>query len=391
MSQPEPAHNSPRARDRPIRVAMSALRYPPAIGGVERYLADVVAAGPASGRYEVAVVSSDLAVHSTGERLPGSTAVDGIDRRVARPLLGRWRYPILDGLRPSLLDLAAASDVVHASPLHYHSFDAVLRAARSIDRPLVLNLMAYPRRRTYRPYYAAVARAIRRTSSTVVHISDHELGVLRELRLVDDRTPLVRIPPLIGENPPARPVRAPLEDRALRLLFVGRLDRGKGVADLPAVFDGLEQRGLDVELTVAGPSGPAEAALAAAARDRPGMHLVGGVSDEERDRLLAEADLLVLPSRYEAFGMVLAEAMRSGAIPVAYPVGAVPEVLGHGRYGLLSDGMEPSGLATAIADALRDPDELAALRHRAWDHAAATYGRERWEAAWADLFEAVAG
>jgi glycosyltransferase involved in cell wall biosynthesis len=78
------------------------------------------------------------------------------------------------------------------------------------------------------------------------------------------------------------------------------------------------------------------------------------------------ADVLVLPSRAESYGMVVAEALARGLPVVATDVGGVPEALGHG-----ADGTRPGLLVP--------PDDPAALRHalRAWLEDADLRGRLR--------------
>src|SRR5208282_3562313 len=63
-----------------------------------------------------------------------------------------------------------------------------------------------------------------------------------------------------------------------------------------------------------------------------------------------------LPSEWEAFGLVLLEAMAARTPIVATSVGAVPEVLEGGRDGLLVPYGDPSALARALQDVLNDPD-----------------------------------
>jgi N-acetyl-alpha-D-glucosaminyl L-malate synthase BshA len=70
-----------------------------------------------------------------------------------------------------------------------------------------------------------------------------------------------------------------------------------------------------------------------------------GVVDEVAP-LLAEADLLLLPSETESFGLVALEAMASGVPVIASRVGGLPEVVEHGVSGFL----EPVGDVDAMAD-----------------------------------------
>jgi glycosyltransferase involved in cell wall biosynthesis len=81
----------------------------------------------------------------------------------------------------------------------------------------------------------------------------------------------------------------------------------------------------------------------------------GYVADTERQRLYAEASMLVLPSLEEGFGMTLVEAMQAGVPVIASDRGALPEVVGEA--GILVDPTSAAGIAAAIERLLDSPDE----------------------------------
>jgi glycosyltransferase involved in cell wall biosynthesis len=87
------------------------------------------------------------------------------------------------------------------------------------------------------------------------------------------------------------------------------------------------------------------------------------------DRSYAGADLLVLPSRGETYGMVVTEALAHGLPVVAADVGGVPEALGHGAGGARPGALVPPGDPAALAAALRAWLGDAGLR-RMWRRAA---------------------
>ena len=108
----------------------------------------------------------------------------------------------------------------------------------------------------------------------------------------------------------------------------------------------------------------------------------------ELDRCYAAADLLVLASRAETYGMVVTEALAHGLPVVATEVGGLPEALGHGadgtRPGLLVEPEDPAALGSALAAWLGDAELRARLRRAA---------RERREAlpGWPVTTSVVAG
>jgi glycogen(starch) synthase len=154
-----------------------------------------------------------------------------------------------------------------------------------------------------------------------------------------------------------------------RVVFLGRLTRSKGVDTLAAAAARLRTPGVQVVLVG---DGPARAQVEAASR-RLGVdgrvHITGFVPHHRTPAVLASADLIVLPSVYEELGTVLVEALQVGLPAVATDVGGIPEVVEHGRTGLLVKPGDPAALAAAIDAVVGDPEVArrmgAAARERA--------------------------
>ena len=90
----------------------------------------------------------------------------------------------------------------------------------------------------------------------------------------------------------------------------------------------------------------------------------GPQSEGELAGSYGAADVLVLPTRAETYGMVVTEALARGLPVVATHVGGVPETLGHGADGVRPGLLVPSDNATALAEALRAWLEDTGLRRR---------------------------
>jgi glycosyltransferase involved in cell wall biosynthesis len=99
------------------------------------------------------------------------------------------------------------------------------------------------------------------------------------------------------------------------------------------------------------------------------LRFAGALTEEDLSRSYGEADLLVLPSRSETYGMVVTEALARGLPVVAADVGGVPEALGHGadgsRPGMLVPPEDPAALGAALRAWLGDADLRRRLRRAA--------------------------
>jgi phosphatidylinositol alpha-mannosyltransferase len=153
----------------------------------------------------------------------------------------------------------------------------------------------------------------------------------------------------------------------LRLLFVGRAEERKGLPVLLRAFEALRSAGVDARLTVAGAAAEEVDPLLL---DPEGVEVAGRVSDEEKWRLLGEADLLCAPSLGgESFGMVLTEAFASGTPVVASDIAGYRDVVRDGVDGVLVPAARPVDLGEALRSLVLDPERrermAAAARERA--------------------------
>lgn len=120
-----------------------------------------------------------------------------------------------------------------------------------------------------------------------------------------------------------------IPDRRPIVSFIGRISAEKGWQDLPALVERLSEKGVFLLICGDGPDrGKLEAALAAISR-QGWWTITGFVSPAEVKKALKISDLMILPSRREAFGSVLLEAMAAGVPTVAYAVGGVTDVAGR--------------------------------------------------------------
>lgn len=147
-------------------------------------------------------------------------------------------------------------------------------------------------------------------------------------------------------------------DGTKNIFFVGRLEERKGVMDLLKAYRLLRKAGCDCRLLLAG-AGPLEKQVRRylLTRRTGGVELLGRVSDAEKARLFATADVFVAPATgRESFGIVLLEAMAAGRAIVASDIHGYRSVVRRGEQGLLVPPHEPRALAGAIARILSDDE-----------------------------------
>ncbi|MDI1446258.1 glycosyltransferase family 4 protein [Polyangium sp. 6x1] len=166
--------------------------------------------------------------------------------------------------------------------------------------------------------------------------------------------------------PPSRARGAPV-----RLLFLGALTPRKDPLCLLEAFAAVAARAV---LTLAGPADRdalyAARVLAAASRFGSRVRVTGALPDETLARELGAHDVLVLPSRYEGYGIALAEAASHGLAIVSCHAGAIPEVVRHGEEALLVPPGDARALEAALVRVVHDEERLDAMQHAALRRAA---------------------
>jgi D-inositol-3-phosphate glycosyltransferase len=168
-------------------------------------------------------------------------------------------------------------------------------------------------------------------------------------------------------------------------LFVGRIQPLKGADLAVRALAELETRQANLVI-VGGPSGPdgigelvALHALVAELGLQARVHFVAPQPHEQLADYYRAADVCVVPSRTESFGLVALEAAACGTPVVAANVGGLRLLVEHGTTGYLVDERAPAVYAAMIDRVLRDGSEVMG------DHAVARSARYRWSIAAARL------
>lgn len=167
---------------------------------------------------------------------------------------------------------------------------------------------------------------------------------------------------------------------SVTILYTGRFVDRKGIRELLDAAPAILEAEPNARLVMAGGHRDAVAGdladywLPSACEPvRNRILFTGWLNSDQMASWYASADILVVPSWYEPFGMVVLEGMLYGLPIVAASVGGPKEILVHGRTGLFCEPKDVSSLAAQIVRLIRDP----ALRLRIGREAAVEV-RSRW-------------
>ena len=170
------------------------------------------------------------------------------------------------------------------------------------------------------------------------------------------------------------------------MLFAGRLEYEKGVQDLLAALPRIRRTHPGTTLTIAGTGTQQEWLLEQARRHRisKAVTFLGAVGHDDLVALMHRCDAIVLPSRYEPFGIVALEAAATGAPLVVSTAGGLGEAVTEPTTGLTFAPADVAGLAAAVRATLSDPGAAAERARRARARLTAEFS-------WAEVAERTAG
>ena len=348
----EPASNGS------LRVLHIGKFYPPAHGGVEVFLAELIAAQRAQGIDAAAIVH-------------GQPQAGDPEWLVRVPVQAHLVYaPIALGFRAAL---ATAIKRFGPDVLHLHMPNNAVFWALTLPSAAKLPWIVHwhadvERQRTalriayllYRPFEQAVLERATRIIAT----SPPYLDASEPLRPWRDKCSAIPLGLRLGTGShDVLPAVAPSStlQRPLQLLAIGRLAYYKGFDTLVRAVATMT----DVELQIAG-DGETRRELESLIRrltpagKAPSVRLLGSVDDNTKDRLLRECDVVCLPSceRTEAFGVVLLEAMKHGRPCIAsdLPGSGMPWLVTEAGAGLLAKVHDVDSWQRAIERLRGDPD-----------------------------------
>lgn len=150
-----------------------------------------------------------------------------------------------------------------------------------------------------------------------------------------------------------------LNKREKNILFIGRLDKKKGIYDLLYAFEEVLQHIPDVKLVICG-NGEIEECKTLVNELSIGksVDFLGWIGEKEKYKLLNEAKIFVLPSYYEGLPMGVLEAMSAGIGIVTTNVGGIPEAIENEKNGLLIEPNQLEQLSQSLISLLENENKL---------------------------------
>jgi glycogen(starch) synthase len=364
-----------------MRVLFYSEAFWPAIGGIEVLAARLVEAMHLRG-HDVVVVTSNTNVNA-----PERDEYQGV------PI---HRFPFWDALADRTLrsyvavrsDLVGLlrdfrPDLVHMACIGPGTIFQT-HAARATSAPMLLTFQQV----TSSFETPGTARLLRDTLRNVSWVVFCSAAVRSEVR---GKVPEVHFRSSVilnGVIPPSLEP-GPLLLNPPRILCVARLAPEKGLDLALKAFASLGKRISCVELVIAG-DGPLRGELEDLARTlgvRERVTFRGWVAPDAVWSELAQATLVLMPSREESFGLVALEAALAARPVVATRVGGLQELIQHGSTGLLVCPEDPEAIANAISHLLDCPELMARMGRAASIRARSAYSWERYLDGYEALYE----
>jgi glycogen(starch) synthase len=371
-----------------MRVLMVSWEYPPVVvGGLGRHVhalaTELVAAG-----HEVVVLSrrptgTDASTHPTLDEDDSGVRVLAVAEDPAHLEFDRDLVAWTLAMGHSLLRAALTRlDGWHPDVVHAHDWlvaHPAIALADALDVPLVATFHATEAGRYAGWLSSPLSRQVHSVEWWLAQRADSVITCSAAMR--DEVAELFDIDPepisvlhngiaqrgwRVGPSRVAAARERYGPDGEALLLYFGRLEYEKGVQDLIAAMPRIRRAHPGAKALVAG-TGTASDMLVEAARThrvRRSVRFLGHLPDEELAAVLAAADAVVLPSRYEPFGIVALEAAAAGTPLVASTAGGLGEVVVDGVTGVSFPPGDVAALAGAVKRVLADPG-AAAQRARA--------------------------
>jgi len=273
-------------------------------------------------------------------------------------------------------------DVVHA---HWWFPNGLVGTwlSRMANKPLVTTLHGTDVR---------LAQSVAFSRPAFRHVLHHSAAVTAVSRwLANEAREVVSAPaPLVAPMPVASDLFSPGGSRERnRLLFVGRLNKQKGIELLLHTVARLPDHSMRLDVVGDGEDLGELQALASALGIAERVEWHGAIPHPQLAEFYRRAAALVVPSVGEGLGLVAVEAQLCETPVVAFDSGGLPDVVQHDRTGVLVKDIDAAALAAALISLLERDDRGASLGAAGRLHALATFAPESVARRYADVYRAA--
>ena len=349
-----------------MNIIQGCVRYPPAPGGAETVV-KAYSEGLLAKGHKVEVITTDLYTETpfVKKKMPSEVGGVPVSRHSAFSVSGEAHYVFAPGMVTSFLSKKA--DIIHTHSYGYFQNHAAWIKEKFQSTPWVITPHFHPswsmwggaKRRTLRDFYdSKIGKATMESADLITCVSKHERDVLiSEIGLNDKNIKIIyngidwKDWKEIPDPMTFRRKHPHISEKFV--LFAGRLATNKGLTDLIDAMSLSQSPYIDLVLMGADMGLGKELDKAAVSKNVT-MHRLGHVGDEVYRSALSAAEIVVLPSEYEAFGIVLLEAAAAATPIIGTRVGGIPEAMSDGKNGFLVDYNNPVMLATKISSLLGD-------------------------------------
>ncbi|AGB33684.1 hexosyltransferase [Natrinema pellirubrum DSM 15624] len=370
-----------------LRVCLISKQFPPGVGGAETY-AHELANGLAERGHNVDVFTQWIDSPDEKADVHENVSVHRICKArrklvtfetlwfsfTARREIDFEAYDIVHGtmMPASTVAVTAFNDIETPVVLTSHGTSIGEAKAVALETPADYLLKYF-----FHPMNVVMDYVASRDADKVIAISDHAYDQLTtSYRLSEGDVEMVPHGVDTDWFHPREERHPAVDSEKMSLLYVGRLGARKGLGLALRALARVESD--DVEFLIAG-TGRHEERLRKLAQElgiQEQVRFLGYVDDGDLPELYSSADVFILPSKYEGFGLVLLEAIACGTPVIGADAGGIPTAVDDGVDGCVVERNEGS-LAGAIKemiqdDQMREEMEKASIqdrKSRSWDRA----------------------
>lgn len=359
-----------------MKINVVTARFHPCVGGVETRILELMRHSVNRG-HEVVIHTTTIGPKR--QTLPSEGEVNGIKIIRYKPrfnlgyFISYWRPKIEEG---DLIDLQGYPALYNDSTVRKHrQKNPIAYTPHGLSLPTKNSYQAFMRA-TYDRFFGLKSL---RASQIIITMSDDEkkwcrshgisAGKCRNLPSGVESTAFK------ATNPSDVKHRFDLQDY---ILFIGRIHPEKAPIHLLKAFARVKDRADGIKLVFTGPdTGEAQRLMAEA--KHLGLEnevvLTGMVSEEDKRSLLSGSLFFVLPSYFEAQGIVFIEAWAQKKAVIGAKVGGVPYIINDSETGLLYDYGDIDALSNHINYMLENPEKAIEMGKRGFNTA---YKKYRW-------------